>query len=617
MERIKEKITSFEYKGMIAIILILGLISGVLFVERSGIQYRYNRVSLEFMPDHMTVSKAEALEGCPETCLVLYASDSTESMLALEQFRVILTDMKVGHSLVDLSKTQEYTFDQYKTAVLLLSNLSLLGNKLMELDDWVYHGGGALLPLTLAKESYSSVMEAKFGISEASYGYAIVDSIYIEEGFMIGGGQGYAIMDGYDSGLALQLADTEAVTVHAYTNDARKLPLIWESAYGEGKFVLNNFGIYTKNMRGFFSASYSLLEDTFVYPVINGSAFYLDDFPSQIPSGSNTYIWRDYGATIRDFYINIWWPDMINLADKYGLKYTGLAIECYSDAVDGTVDAAPDKGTFLNLGSMLLRMGGEIGYHGYNHQPLCFDNCDYAGLYDYRTWESYGAMQSAFDELMDLCDALFPGVDMQVYVPPSNLLSVEGRGFLTKEYPHIRSISGIYFEDDNLDFACIQEFDVAADGIVDQPRIISGCDMDAFMQLAAVSELNFHYVNSHFTHPDDALDPDRGAELGWEELSSRFDGYLNWLYSSAPNIRDFTGSEMAAAVQRFAAVTTSVETSETGLTITLGNFHDEAQLMVRFNDKKPKTVDGGTLEQLTDTLYLLQAQSSTVTITYE
>ena len=50
--------------------------------------------------------------------------------------------------------------------------------------------------------------------------------------------------------------------------------------------------------------------------------------------------------------------------------------------------------------------------------------------------------------------------------------------------------------------------------------------------------------------------------------------------------------------------------------ISIGNFYDEAQLMVRFNERRPAGVEGGTLEQLTDTLYLLQADSPEVTITF-
>ena len=51
--------------------------------------------------------------------------------------------------------------------------------------------------------------------------------------------------------------------------------------------------------------------------------------------------------------------------------------------------------------------------------------------------------------------------------------------------------------------AYVQEFEVADDGIVEQPRIISGAILDDYMQMAAVSELNMHFVNSHFMHPDD------------------------------------------------------------------------------------------------------------------
>ena len=41
--------------------------------------------------------------------------------------------------------------------------------------------------------------------------------------------------------------------------------------------------------------------DVGVYPVINGSVFYLDDFPSPVPSGDGTYVKRDYGTSIAGF----------------------------------------------------------------------------------------------------------------------------------------------------------------------------------------------------------------------------------------------------------------------------------------------------------------------------
>ena len=58
---------------------------------------------------------------------------------------------------------------------------------------------------------------------------------------------------------------------------------------------------------------------------------------------------------------------------------------------------------------------------------------------------------------------------------------------------------------------------MASDGMVEQPRIVSGGMVgDTYMRLAAMNELNMHYVSTHFMHPDDLLDVDRGAEEGWE-----------------------------------------------------------------------------------------------------
>ena len=311
---------------------------------------------------------------------------------------------------------------------------------------------------------------------------------------------------------------------------------------------------------------------------------------------------------------------MMNFADTYGLKYTGLAIESYDDNTDGTLEAKPDTGTFLNFGNMLLRKGGEIGYHGYNHQPLCLEDSDYKDMYPYKTWQSVQSMKTAFDALVEFCKKLFPDTEFNTYVPPSNLLSEKGREFLLENYPYIKTISGIYFDDaeySELDFICTQEFDINENGVVDQPRIISGFILDDFQSIAAISELNMHFVNSHFTHPDDALDEERGAELGWEEMKKRFNDYLSWLYTSAPTLRNMTSTEASAAVQRYVAAVPHTVTTEDRVVITIDNFYDEAQLLVRFNTGTPTDVQGGTLTHMTGDLYLLSASQSVVNITLD
>ena len=615
MGNLKAKFQNFRFKGTLMIVLIFALIAAILFIELSGVRFNYVQKKLTLLSEEKIVTKAQACSALVKDTLLVYSSDDKASLNAFDQFKIILSDMKYGTETVDLSKDTLPDIQNYSVIIILFSDLSHVGDELIDICNWVHEDGGYVyFPLTIDKNAYSSAIENRIGM-EASYGYTLVDSIYVDKDFMIGGGKAYGVADAYESARTVQL-NPKTTRVYAREGDKNGVPLIWEASYGKGKFVVNNFGMCDKAYRGFFAASLSLFGEVSLYPVINGSTFYLDDFPSQIPDGNSEYITRDFGTTIRDFYINIWWPDMMNLSDQYGIKYTGLAIECYDDAIDGTTDAKPDTGTFLNFGNMLLRKGGEIGYHGYNHQPLCL-NRDYKGIYDYKTWKDYDSMEKAFGHLVDFCDELFPDVTMSVYVPPSNLLAQEGREMLIKEFPQIKTLSGIYLPDDVLDFALLQEFDVDENGIVDQPRIISGCDLDDFMTMGAMSELNMHYVNNHFTHPDDALDIERGAELGWKELKNRFNNYLNWLYTSAPNIRNFTGTEFSAAIQRFAAVAPKTEMFDDKMVIEIQNFYDDAQFLIRFNEKKSGTVTGGRLTHLTGDLYLLEADKETVTISFK
>ena len=134
----------------------------------------------------------------------------------------------------------------------------------------------------------------------------------------------------------------------------------------------------------------------------------------------------------------------------------------------------------------------------------------------------------------------------------------------------------------------VQEFGVASDGIVEQPRIVSGGMVgDTYMRLAAMSELNMHYVSTHFMHPDDLLDVDRGAAEGWETYKGGLKDYLKWLSAAAPDLRRQTGTECSAAIQRYAQLTVTLDSTDTAWTLHLGNFVDEAWLFFRANEGTP------------------------------
>ena len=387
-----KSLKTFPFKSMLVILGVFLMIAVVLFDERSGIQYTEKNRKIAYLSQEEVVTEQMAAKSLPKTCLVLRNSEDEASVAAWEQFQQIFKDMKVGTDVVDLQSASSIPdYHAYETVVVLLSDVSPLKENLMELCDWVSEGGNVLFALTLQKTAYSSVIEQKLGIISSGYDNTLVDSIYFEPEFMLGGGQAYTITDPYDAAWAVELS--EKAQVYARIRDEKGTPLIWENHYGKGKFVVDNFGLYEKAVRGFYAASYSLLTDVGVYPVINGSAFYLDDFPSPVPEGDGTYVKRDYGMSISDFYMNVWWPDMLELASDHNVRYTGVIIENYEDATDGTIKKQKDTRRFQYFGNMLLHQGGELGYHGYNHQPLSLSNVDYGDVLPYDTWKNEAAMK--------------------------------------------------------------------------------------------------------------------------------------------------------------------------------------------------------------------------------
>lgn len=614
-QHIRDRAGRFRWMGLLVVWAVFIAMAAVLLVERAGVQYSAGQHKLGMLAANDAVPASSAIFGQKPTCLVITDSEQDGVDDVKDQFDQILLDMKIAHRDVDLALDGADaipSLTSFDRVILLMPSLDGLGTHLSDIMSWVSAGGSLMLGMTPDNSNCLQAIASKLGIESAGYDYATAESIVPSEDFMLGGGERYEFSDPFDSSLSVSLRET--AHVWAKTGDAGT-PLIWSNDCGSGHTVVCNIGIYDKVMRGFYASAISLLGEATAYPVINSAVFYLDDFPSPVPSGDGTYIRRDYGLSIADFYAKVWWPDLQKLAQKYGIRYTGVMIENYEDAVNQTEPVRqPDTTQFRYFGGMLLQMGGELGFHGYNHQPLALWDTDYGTQYDYKTWKNKETLVASLNELIAFQDEVLPNAHGSVYVPPSNILSVRARKIIGEDVPRIKTIASTYFED-GTDLPYVQEFGVASDGIVEQPRIVSGGMVDdSYMRLAAVSELNMHYVSTHFMHPDDLLDPDRGAKEGWEVYKGGLTDYLDWLTTSAPDLRRQTGSECSGAIQRFSSVTVIVETSADAWTLSLGNFHDEAWFMFRVNNGEPGAVTGGEITHLTGDLYLVKATDKTVTI---
>lgn len=577
----------------------------LLLIERAGIPYRASENN-SLLVDNTEIEHYKELSDT-RSCLYMTDSSDANAVNANVQFTAILNDMRIPYDYVDVSTDDIPDPSSYKNVVVGLKDLSVFGEKILDYTQYVQDGGRMLFWLPFEREDTLDIIVGKLGITDISYDLAMVDYVRLEDGFMLGKtDDNYNLEEYYESSIEVNLdLDSE---VFAWCADT---PLIWRRAYGDGYFVVCNFGYCEKAYRGIYAAAYSLLDDVCIYPVINASTFYLDDFPSPVPKGDGTYIRRDYKMDTAEFYTNVWWPDVLSMGKAHNVSFTGLIIETYEDQVSGELASNTDVADYYYYGNMLLNAGGEVGYHGYNHQPLCGPDYVYNTELGYKLWESTDEMRDSIQELTNFSTGLFPSSTLQVYVPPSNVISDEGRAILTNDFEDIRVIASSYLPGGDV---YAQEFDVEESGMINTPRIVSGGVKSDYLRFAAFSELNYHLVATHFMHPDDLLDEDRGAALGWEYIKGTVDEYMTWIDESAPGIRHLTGSGIAGAVQRYTNIVTNIEEEDNLIRINVDGLIDTAYCMVRVNRGSILEVSGGTISHLYGNLYLLEINENVVEI---
>ena len=586
----------------------------VVMLERYGVTNEYI-ASNQSKVDELVFSTPVSEDA---TCLILTNDEDAVSAIYEEMITVVLEDMRVSYDIIEVQENVDLTgMEEYETVVITFEDWSVLGDKLLAICDWVKAGGAMMNMCTPVPNAGFLAVSGKLGIESGGTNYVSVTGVQVMNDCMIGGKEGEVFWYSDDGTEEIETSLNVCLNGQCevlLASEDRSVPLLWKNNYGDGSFVIMNEVIIDKYQRGFVSLAYSKLEDACIYPVINGSAFYLDDFPSPVPEGNGEYIRRDYGVSISSFYSTIWWPQILNWGEDYQLRYTGMIIEKYSDDVEAPFEKNEEVAQFTTFGNMLLNEGGELGFHGYNHMPLCIAGIDDEQQYgNYELWASAEDVKEAIRELHDFSSNLFPEITFQVYVPPSNILSKSGMEAMMEACPEIKIIASTYFNDSE-GKAFEQEFEVDENGVIHTPRIVSALSLTNYQKIAALAELNYHYVQSHFMHPDDLLDEDRGAQVGFPTLKEDFESYLKWIYSSAPEIRNVTGSEMGTAVLQYDKITMDREWEKGNLLVRIGGFSGSAEFLLRVNEGTIAKIDGAAYEQVANGLYAVHATTDELEI---
>ncbi len=542
-----------------------------------------------------TVSGTDGLPAGSEKArrveVLLLSETSLEENALLATVEDTLDEMRIGWEVAD-------SFDGsvpggVGTVLLCSPSLSdLEGEGAVDLMNWVSAGGKLGLMTAPSADGWLGIVSHKLGIQDYVGDYMAYHALSFADGALPVFGDTVFREDLDDYALSLHLESDCRVLL--YAGEDASVPAAWTREVGEGRvLVCNHSLIQGKDMRGLTSSLLAALEDALVYPIVNAGMVFIDDFPAPQPEGFDENLREQYGLSTQSFYRNHWWPDMKTLARTFGLRYTGVLVETYNKTMKAPfLPDNEDNSLIRYYASELLQSGGELGLHGYNHQPLCLTGWVYADE-DYDTWESTSDMEGAVKELVRYGHSFLPDAVFTSYVPPSNYLSDEGQAVLVKTVPTLEAVSGVYLPEDGIN-ARVQEYHENPDGTVPVPRITSGFSLSDYVKVVAAGELNLHGVFSHFIHPDDVLDEERGALLGWERLRDDFEEALGVIEEAYPALRWCTATEAAAAVQRFDRLGIDrVWENERTLLLSLTDFYDEAWLCL--SSARPSRVTGAEI----------------------
>ena len=579
-------------------------------LERNGISYNYSEFVNTFLPQEIIDMEKPELEI---ESLILY---DTRNKPIFENIADTFGIINVGYLAVNVDTEAIPAYGGYKTVVLVLQNSAPVIDEFVSLIDWVDAGGRVMIsrPLDIPEGVQKEILP-KLGIVPLYLVPVLQEEATQLTDFMPGGKGRQWEWDIYEEGdgrYGYNAQLTSDCTLHMEAMGDVNSPLLWEHEQGDGKIVYNNNDAFFSRLnRGMIASAYSLLEDTFVYPVINASMFFIDDFPAPIPDGTNEYIYRDFKVSIDYFYTNIWFPDMMKLARDYDLKYTGMLIETYDDHVEAPFSPINKTHGFEYFGAMLLDEGFEMALHGYNHMPLVLEDFDYRGHLPYKKWKTAEDIEEALAEVERFAEQYYPEVTFKTYIPPSNVISVEGRAALKAYLPDINCVSGLY---DDLYFDMHEDFGIGEDGLINLPRISSGFMLEENQKSNVIDTIALYYTSSHFIHPDDPFDKDRGGEAGWKKMKESIEEHLDWLKTTSPNMRNMTAQEGAMAVQRFSKIALFKSVNGSELSLDIKGFYDEAWFLMRCNEGMPVSADGATIFLVSENLYLVHAVKDHVKI---
>jgi len=348
----------------------------------------------------------------------------------------------------------------------------------------------------------------------------------------------------------------------------KQYPIVWIHNFGKGKVVYWNTSLLSQKInRGFITRSIAAVQPATAVVIANIGLLDIDDYPNSSSNEKIEPIKSEFDKTISEFYTLQWYPDMIKLAKRYGLKYTSVVVFNYNGQTSPPYQFYEWLHGEITLGGKKIRSSiyagrtltkiTELGLHGYNHQPLTVDN--------WGTIENMKLSLSAAKKRWQI-DNL--GDEPFSYIPPLNIIDSTGFQALKQVFPTIKEIGSLYLGETKLGQYREYGPEPWDKNFYVIPRNTSGFILTEFYRRSMISLLNANGVWAHFVHPDDVYplgeryDEEELRQAGLKKLSwhgePQKDGlyyhFIKWLdfaKANYPWLRYMTRKEAYKIMQRY------------------------------------------------------------------
>lgn len=597
-----------KFKGkFIVILLIVIILGGYIQITRLDLDmnYRKNKEISE-------IKKGEKIDD-------IYLDNSTKNKILVVNRDIdnsldrvknnilkTLSYMKKQYEIIDAKEFKNINVKEYKNIIFNMYSIDEIGN-VEDIRNFVNEGGSIFFTSKLEdnynfRNLYSVIGIEDIGEEIETKGIKLITDLVIK-------GNGVQL----DNDIRVNNISNKVILKKdsiIHITDNNDLPLLWENNYGNGKvFYFNGSMFNEKSNRGVLAAVFSSLNSLDIYPIMNAKINFIDDFPSPIPDGTSKEIYDEYGVDIRRFYKEIWWPDMLRTASANNMKYTGVLIGTYDDETfdlsKSNIDIKNDD--FNYYIRELLSIGGEVGIHGYNHQPLLLNNLKDKSL-GYKSWKDKDTMLEGINRLVDFNKKHLPNYNLNVYVPPSNITSNEGINAIKEANKDLKIISASYDAGQESE-SYVQEVEIDKNGIYNLPRLTYEFEYTEESKWDILGGVNLMGYVSHFVHPDDILDENRSNGNTWSELGEEYYDMNRDIYHNYPWLTATTATEAANKLEVYQNTNVSFEEGEGYINIYCDNFIGEVSLILKTN-KRIGELENCRVTNIGEGAYLVNAKSA-------